>query len=268
MVAEPQRLVQIVGDEHDRLAQVALQADQLVLHVTPDQRIQRAERLVHQQDLRVGAERSRQTDPLLHAARELVRPHALVALQPDDVDPPGGVFQPFLLRHASDPQAVRDVLDHIAVREQSEALEHHAHPGAPQLRDLAGVHVHDVGAVDQHLTRGRIDQPVHAAHERRFATAGQPHHDGGLRSLDAQVHVVQPDRVAGSIQDLFLAHTRRDLRHHFLRTLAEDLVQVAYFDVARVGDTVLRAGVLVREHCRVLHYSRGLEVRVGSRRAP
>ena len=36
-------------------------------------RIQRSERLVHQQDVRLGGQGARQSDPLPHAARKLVR---------------------------------------------------------------------------------------------------------------------------------------------------------------------------------------------------
>ena len=72
-VAELQRLRQVVGDEHRRLAQLPLQPDHLVLHVPPDQRVERGERLVEQQDLGVVGQGPGQADPLLHAAAELVR---------------------------------------------------------------------------------------------------------------------------------------------------------------------------------------------------
>ena len=49
-VADAKRLVEVVGDEQDRLAKLCLDLHHLVLHLASDQRIQRAERLVHQQD--------------------------------------------------------------------------------------------------------------------------------------------------------------------------------------------------------------------------
>ena len=54
------------------LPSVLRQLPELVLQLAADQRIERAERLVHQNDLRVGGERAGQSDALLHAARELV----------------------------------------------------------------------------------------------------------------------------------------------------------------------------------------------------
>ena len=52
---------------------VCLQLQQLVLQLGADQRIERRERLVHQQDRRLGGEGARQADALLHAARKLMR---------------------------------------------------------------------------------------------------------------------------------------------------------------------------------------------------
>ena len=48
-VAELEGLGQVVGDEHHRLADLVVQPDDLVLHVAPDQRVERRERLVEQQ---------------------------------------------------------------------------------------------------------------------------------------------------------------------------------------------------------------------------
>ena len=85
-VAQLERLGQVVGDEHHRLADLAVQPDDLVLHVAADQRVQRGERLVEEQHVRVARERAGQTDALLHAAGELVRIGLLVAGEPDQLD--------------------------------------------------------------------------------------------------------------------------------------------------------------------------------------
>jgi hypothetical protein len=62
-----------VSDEHDRLAQLALDVQQLILQVCAGDRVDRAERLVHQHDRRVGRQGARQAHALLLAARELAR---------------------------------------------------------------------------------------------------------------------------------------------------------------------------------------------------
>ena len=48
-----------------------LQPQQLVLHLPPDQRIERAERLIHQQDVGIVAQGPGEAHPLLHPAAQL-----------------------------------------------------------------------------------------------------------------------------------------------------------------------------------------------------
>ena len=57
-VGEPDRLVEIMGDEDDGLVQRALQADELGLHFAPDQRIERGKGLVEEPDLGLDREAS------------------------------------------------------------------------------------------------------------------------------------------------------------------------------------------------------------------
>ena len=68
------------------LAYALLQRAQFVLQLAADQRIERRERLVHEQDFRVGRERARQTDALLHAAGELVTVTIGPLRQPDELE--------------------------------------------------------------------------------------------------------------------------------------------------------------------------------------
>src|SRR6266545_4656502 len=72
-LAEVHGLVDAVGDEHDRLAGPLPDAQQLVLQAVAGLRVQRGERLVHQQHVRVESEATGDRDPLLHAAGQLVR---------------------------------------------------------------------------------------------------------------------------------------------------------------------------------------------------
>ena len=70
-VAELDRLVDVVGDADDRLAQLALDREQLVLQPLAGDRVDGAERLVHQDHRRVGGEATGDPDALLLAAGEL-----------------------------------------------------------------------------------------------------------------------------------------------------------------------------------------------------
>ena len=75
-VAEAERLVHVMRHEHDRGAEAALDVEQVLLRLGADDRIERTERLVHQQHRRFGGQRARHPDALLLAAGELVREFA------------------------------------------------------------------------------------------------------------------------------------------------------------------------------------------------
>ena len=60
-------------DEHDCLADLLLKPQELGLQPVARHRVDRAERLVHQQHRRVGGERPRDAHPLSLAAGQLVR---------------------------------------------------------------------------------------------------------------------------------------------------------------------------------------------------
>ena len=85
---DPERFVEIVGDEQDRLVELVLDLHQLVLHLAADQRIEGAECLVHQQDVGVGGERPGKPHPLLHASAELPREAGLVTAESDERERP------------------------------------------------------------------------------------------------------------------------------------------------------------------------------------
>ena len=136
-VTQLERLGQVVGDEHHRLADLVVQPDDLVLHVATDQGVERRERLVEEQDLRVAGERAGQPDALLHPAGELVGVVLLVAGEPDEVDHLARLGPALLLAHAADLEPVGDVVDHLLVGQQAEVLEHHRHVVAAQRRAAA-----------------------------------------------------------------------------------------------------------------------------------
>src|SRR5712692_4733295 len=116
-VAEPQCFWKIMGDEDHRLARLVLEPDHLVLHVTADQRVERAERLVVEHHLRLDGERAREPDALLHSARELVGELVAGVLEPDESQHLLRLAQPLGLRHALDLEPERDVVDDAPVRE-------------------------------------------------------------------------------------------------------------------------------------------------------
>ena len=63
-VTELDRLVDVVRDEHDRLADLLLQAKKFVLEAIAGDGVDRSERLVHQQDRGIGCEGASDADAL------------------------------------------------------------------------------------------------------------------------------------------------------------------------------------------------------------
>src|SRR5579871_1769371 len=76
-VGEKDRLVDLMGDEQHGLASLLPDAHQLGLHDLAGLRIERGERLVHQENLRIDGERAGKVDALAHATGKLARIIAL-----------------------------------------------------------------------------------------------------------------------------------------------------------------------------------------------
>ena len=80
-VGELHRLGDVVGDQQAGLLQLVLDLQHLVAEQEARLLVERAERLVHQQDLRLRGERARDRDALAHAAGELGRIAPLEAVR-------------------------------------------------------------------------------------------------------------------------------------------------------------------------------------------
>jgi hypothetical protein len=187
-VADLDGLVEVVGDEDDGLAQLALEADQLVLEVVSGDGVDGAERLVHQQHRRVGGQGARHPDPLLLAAGELARVAAveLGRLQAHQVE---HLLHPVphpRLGPAEHPGHQRDVLRDGHVREEAGRLDGIADLAA----QLDRVHPGDVLLADADTAGGGLDQPVDHLEEGGLAAAGGADEDHRLPGLDLHAHVV------------------------------------------------------------------------------
>ena len=126
-----------MGDEHDRLRDLALDAEELVLQPGPGDGVDRAERLVHQQHRRVGGERAGDADALALPAGELRGVAAAVRARVE-ADQLEQLVDARLGRVAAPAEQVgdgRDVRADRLVREQPDLLDHVAH--APAQLDRA-----------------------------------------------------------------------------------------------------------------------------------
>ncbi|GKQ40825.1 hypothetical protein ALMP_73460 [Streptomyces sp. A012304] len=169
-----------MGDEHHRLADLVVQPDDLVLHVTADQRVERREGLVEEEHLRITGQRPGEAHTLLHTAGQLVGVGVLVAREADQLDdllgPPGALGP----AHTADLQTERHVVDDAAVGQQTEVLEDHGELATAQIAQALVVGLADVLALEDDLTRGGFDQPGQTSHQRGLAGAGQAHDDEDL----------------------------------------------------------------------------------------
>jgi len=74
-------LVDVVRNKDNRLLRLLPDAQDLALHRAPGQCVERRERFVHQQYLRVDGERAGDFEALAHAAREFARIMAREAVE-------------------------------------------------------------------------------------------------------------------------------------------------------------------------------------------
>ena len=183
-VGEQQRLVDVVGDQHDRLLARLPDARDLVLQHGARQRVQRRQRLVHQQHLGIDGQRARERHALAHAARQLGR--ALVARrrQVHQRQVLLRVRALLVARPVAEPlvDGQVDVLVRGQPRQQRVVLEHDAAIGARPADRLAA-----------ELDRPAIGrgQPRHQADQRRLARARVADDADQLAALDREVDVRQ-----------------------------------------------------------------------------
>jgi hypothetical protein len=182
-VREGQRLVDTVGDEHDRLASRAPDAQQLLLEDDACLLVERAEWLVHQEDRPVVHERPRHRRALLHAAGELVRERRPELREVGQGQQLVDTLAPRLGRHAGDRQGIRDVVLHREPREDRGFLEDHARRTV---------------ATDADIARGGGLQAGEDPQHRRLPAARWPHEHDELPIRDIERDVLQgQDRARG-----------------------------------------------------------------------
>ena len=110
MRAEEQRLFDRMGDEEDLLAGARPDVDEQLLHLLARHAVERAERLVHQQDGGVGSERAGDADALAHAAGQFVRRGVGEVLQADQAQKLERALAALLSSNAREFEPERDIL--------------------------------------------------------------------------------------------------------------------------------------------------------------
>ena len=174
------RLLLVVRDMDERDPHVVLDALELELHLLAELQVERAERLVEEQDLGVVDERPRQGDPLLHAAGELPRLPLLGPRQVDETEDLPHAAGDLVAGNVSAAKAEGDVLEDRQVREERVALEDRVHVALVRRQSRDGL----VAEVDDAIVRflEAADHPQ----RRRLPAAGRPEQgeEGAARDLD------------------------------------------------------------------------------------
>ncbi|MCY1411333.1 hypothetical protein D9M71_267170 [compost metagenome] len=185
----------VVGHHHAGHANALDDLHQLQLHLRAQLLVQRAHRLVEQQQLRTFGQRAGQGDALALAAGELVRLALGVLAHLHQLEHLVDALVDLVLRQAVLLEAEGDVLRHAHVREQCVGLEHHVD------RPLVGRHVGDVLAIEEDAPFGRPFEAGEHAQQGGFTGTGTAEQGEDLAFLDSQGHAVHSQRLVELLGD-------------------------------------------------------------------
>src|SRR5215472_2013580 len=181
-VGEKHRLVDLMGYEQDGLAALLPDAHQLGLHDLAGLRVERRERLVHEENIRIDRKRAREVDALAHAAGELARMVALEAFEPDQLQQFERAAAGRRIGAACDLRPDHRVVEHGAPRQQVVGLEYEAAVTARPRHRLA---------VDQDPPRRRRLEAGDDAQKSGLAAAARPDDRNELAGRDRQLDRAQ-----------------------------------------------------------------------------
>src|SRR5262249_5253192 len=175
------------GDEDDGEGEVGPQGAQQLLQAGAGQRVDRAERLVHQQYGRAAGERPRNGDALLHAAGQLPGIVALEAGELDQGDHLARARRDLVARHrARGLQAEGDVaLDGLPGKQRARVL----------LEDVdhVGRRLLHARRAEEHVARGGGREARHDLQQGRLAAAGRADDRHEAAGLDLEIDAVERD---------------------------------------------------------------------------
>ena len=171
MTAVPSRLGQL-GDQLDDLVAV--------------HRVERAGRLVGQQQVPGPDDRPGDRDALLLPAGEVVGVPVDPGVEPDPLERLDRARPRLADAHPVELQRQHHVLDRGERGDEVEALEDVADVPAPQVRAAAGVERRQVLPVDEHPARARLLERPGQVQQRGLPAAGRPHHRDELTGRDRQ----------------------------------------------------------------------------------
>ena len=186
----PRRQLRVVGDDDPATPRLA-RREQEPHHRLAVDRVERARRLVGQQQMALAHDGAGDRDPLALAAGELVG-EALGARSPRPSSSSAAMPATVRLLGARRRRARAAAQTFSTARQpgqQVEVLEHVADRAAPQPRLVVARQSRHGRAVDEHLAARRLLEAAGDGQQRALARAARPHHRDQLARVDGQVDV-------------------------------------------------------------------------------
>ena len=190
-VGDRRRLIAVMRNEHDGGRQGGADVGDQLVHVGAQRRVEGAERLVEQQHLGFGRERSRNCDPLLLAARQFLNGSFSVTSQLHHLEILFRVRASGSPAHPRHALGERDIVEHTEVRKQQGALKNHAH--AAFLRHEA----RNIRSIHQNLAAGDEIESGHDPQNRALARPARPEDRGARPRRHLERDVVERRSVLG-----------------------------------------------------------------------
>jgi len=167
--------LKVVRDRDHRLAPAFDHVAQDLEHLLARFRIQRAGRLVGENERRVVGQRARHRHALALPARELIRPLAHMLAKPKCAEKGGRALAHGRGRQRSErPHRQHHIVDDREFGQQEMELEDKAERGEPDLPALHLTHARGGAAADQHFAARRQIKQAQEIEERRLARPGRP----------------------------------------------------------------------------------------------
>jgi hypothetical protein len=173
-----------VGHKQDGLARCVPDALQLFLQEFAVLRIESAERLIHQQDLGVERQQTRQRHALLHAAGEFVGIVILEMGEADERDEFIGDLDALFLRNVLHLERPHDVAHDSPPGIERIFLKQHA---------AIGTWLGDPLTIERHGAAVDRFEPAEHVQERALAAAGRPDDGDEFAVVDVQIELVERD---------------------------------------------------------------------------
>jgi hypothetical protein len=217
-VGEHERLLLVVRHVEHRDAELLVDLLDLELELLAQALVEGAERLVHEDQLRLVDEAAGDRDTLLLPARQLLGLAAGVGAQRYRLEHRHDAALDLAAGELAHAQREGDVLEDGHVRHQRVVLKHHAEAA------LARRHGGHVLAVDEDAAGRRRHHAGDDVEERRLSRAARPQQRHELAGGDRKLEPAERDDAAVRLADIL----ERDRRHPSLRPLPRRATALVY----------------------------------------